>query len=151
MPKKHPRLAFWSTVVTAALGAAIAVYHLIVVALTVADPDYAPMLGGFTGGIYLVFDYFAMSLPVCILLFAALLLNLLWSHALSRSWNCTALVACAVFLLCGIAILINNTGALAISLNLAVRAIAESVTAVALVHSLTRKDNRKSNFGETEH
>jgi cell division protein FtsW (lipid II flippase) len=86
-----------------------------------------------------------------ILLFAALLLNLLWSHALSRSWNCTALAACAVFLLCGIAILINNTGALAISLNLAVRAIAESVTAVALVHSLTRKDNRKSNFGETEH
>ena len=142
MPKKHPRLAFWLTIVTAALGSAIAVYHLIVVALTVADPDYAPMLGGFTGGIYLVFDYFAMSLPVCILLFAALLLNLLWSHALSRAWGCTALAACAVFLLCGIAILINNTCALAISLNLAARAIAEALTAITLVHSLTANKNK---------
>ena len=139
MPKKHPRLAFWLTAATAALGAAIAVYHLIVVALTVANPDYTPMLGGFTGGIYLVFDYFAMSLPVCILLFTALLLNLLWSHALSKAWSITALASCAVFLLCGIAILINNTNALAISLNLAARATAESVTAVALVHSLTRQ------------
>ena len=151
MPKKHPRLAFWLTVIPAALGSALALYHLIVVALTVADPAYAPMLGGFTGGIYLVFDYFAMSMPICILLFAALLLNLLWSHALSRSWNCTALAACAVFLIFGIVIIINNTNALAISLNLAARAIAEAVTAVALVHSLTRKYNRKSNFGETEH
>lgn len=139
MAKKHPRLAFWLTVILAALGSALAVYHLIVVALTVADPAYAPMLGGFTGGIYLVFDYFSMSLPICILLFAALLLNLLWSHALSRSWNCTALAACAVFLICGIVILINNSGVLAVSLNLAARAIAEAVTAVTLVHSLTSK------------
>ena len=143
MAKKHPRLAFWLTVILAALGSALAVYHLIVVALTVADPAYAPMLGGFTGGIYLVFDYFSMSLPICILLFAALLLNLLWSHALSRSWNCTALAACAVFLICGIVILINNSGVLAVSLNLAARAIAEAVTAVALVHSLT--SNKKKN------
>ena len=144
MPKKHPRLAFWLTVIPASLGSAIAVYHLFVIALTVADPAYTPMLGGFTGGIYLVFDYFAMSLPICILLFAALLLNLLWSHALSKAWNCTALAACAVFLICGIAIIINNTTApLAVSLNLAARAIAEAVTAVTLVHSLT--SNKKKN------
>ena len=144
MPKKHPRLAFWLTVIPASLGSAIAVYHLFVIALTVADPAYTPMLGGFTGGIYLVFDYFAMSLPICILLFAALLLNLLWSHALSKGWNCTALAACAVFLICGIAIIINNTTApLAVSLNLAARAIAEAVTAVTLVHSLT--SNKKKN------
>lgn len=140
MPKKHPRLAFWLTVSLAALGALIAVYHLFVVARTVADSEYTSMLGGFSGGLYLVFDYFVMSLPVNLLLFAALLLNLLWSHALSKAWNFTALAACAVFLLCGIAILINNTSALAISLNLAARAIAESVTAVALVHSITRKE-----------
>ena len=73
MPKKHPRLAFWLTVSLAALGALIAVYHLFVVARTVADPEYAPMLGGFSGGLYLVFDYFVMSLPVNLLLFAALL------------------------------------------------------------------------------
>ncbi len=144
MPKKHPRLAFWLTVIPASLGSAIAVYHLFVIALTVADPDYTPMLGGFTGGIYLVFDYFAMSLPICILLFAALLLNLLWSHALSKVWNCTALAACAVFLICGIAIIINNTTApLAVSLNLAARAIAEAVTAITLVYSLTI--NKKKN------
>lgn len=144
MPKKHPRLAFWLTVIPASLGSAIAVYHLFVIALTVADPAYTPMLGGFTGGIYLVFDYFAMSLPICILLFAALLLNLLWSHALSRGWNFTALAACAVFLICGIAIIINNiTAPLAVSLNLAARAIAEAVTAVTLVHSLT--SNKKKN------
>ena len=143
MPKKHPRLAFWLTLIPAAIGSALAVYHLVVVALTVADPAYTPMLGGFTGGIYLVFDYFAMSLPICILLFTALLLNLLWSHALSSGWNCTALAACAVFLICGIVIIINNTNALAISLNLAARAIAEAVTAVTLVHSLT--SNKKKN------
>ena len=143
MPKKHPRLAFWLTLIPAAIGSALAVYHLVVVALTVADPAYTPMLGGFTGGIYLVFDYFAMSLPICILLFTALLLNLLWSHALSRGWNCTALAACAVFLIFGSVIIINNTNALAISLNLAARAIAEAVTAVTLVHSLT--SNKKKN------
>ena len=139
MQKKHPRLVFWLTVIPAALGSALAVYHLFVVARTVADPAYTPMLGGFSGGLYLVFDYFAMSLPICILLFAALLLNLLWSHALSKAWSCTALAACAVFLICGIAILINNSGALAVSLNLAARVIAESITGVSLVHSLTKK------------
>lgn len=142
MPKKHPRLAFWLTVSLAALGALIAVYHLFVVARTVADPEYAPMLGGFSGGLYLVFDYFVMSLPVCILLFTALLLNLLWSHALSKAWNFTVLASCAVFLLCGIVIIINNTHALAISLNLAARAIAEALTAVTLVHSLTANKNK---------
>ena len=142
MPKKHPRLAFWLTVVTAAIGSGLALYHLVVVALTVADPAYVPMLGGFTGGIYLVFDYFAMSLPICILLFAALLLNLLWSQTLSKAWNCTVIAACAVFLICGIVIIINNTTApLAVSLNLAARAIAEAVTAITLVHSLTSNKN----------
>ena len=100
MPKKHPRLAFWLTVSPAALGSALAVYHLFEVARTIGTPDYTAMLGGFTGGIYLVFDYFAMSLPVCLLLFTALLLNILWSHALSKAWNCTALAACAVFGAC---------------------------------------------------
>ncbi len=144
MPAKHPRLAFWLTVIPAALGSALAIYHLFVVARTVADPSYTPMLGGFSGGLYLVFDYFAMSLPVCILLFTALLLNLLWSRALSKIWSCTALAACAVFLICGIVILINNSGALAVSLNLAARAIAESLTAVMLVHSLTKKPKNEN-------
>ncbi len=144
MPKKHPRLAFWLTVVTAALGSGIGLYHLFVVARTVADPSYTPMLGGFTGGIYLVFDYFAMSLPICLLLFAALLLNLLWSHALSKIWNVTALAACSVFLICGIMILVNNSGTLAVSLNLAARAIAEALTAVMLVHSLTKKPKNEN-------
>ena len=151
MAKKHPRLAFWLTVLPAALSSALAIYHLFVVARTVADPSYTPMLGGFSGGLYLVFDYFAMSLPICLLLFTALLLNLLWSHALSKAWSFTSFAACTVFLICGIAILINNSGTLTVSLNLAARAIAEAVTAVALVHSLTRNDNRKSSFGETEH
>ena len=139
MPKKHPRLAFWLTVIPAALGSALAVYHLFEVARTIGNPDYTAMLGGFTGGIYLVFDYFAMSLPVCLLLFTALLLNILWSHALSKAWNCTALAACAVFLICGIMTVINSSGALAVSINLALRTIAESITAVTLVHSLTKK------------
>ena len=80
-----------------------------------------------------------MSLPVCLLLFTALLLNILWSHALSKAWNYTALAACAVFLICGIMIVINSSGALAVSINLALRTIAESITAVTLVHSLTKK------------
>ena len=141
MPKKHPRLAGVLTIIPAALGAALGVYHLFVVARTVADPTYTPMLGGFSGGFYLIFDYFAVSMPVCLLLFTALLLNLLWSGKLSNIWNVTALTACAVFLICGIIILFNNSGALAVSLNLAARAIAESITAVTLVHSLTKKSN----------
>ena len=140
MQKKHPRLAFWLTVCPSALGAALAVYHLFEVARTVADPDYTAMLGGFSGGLYLVFDYFAMSLPICLLLFTALLLNIIWSQALSKVWNCTSLAACAVFLICGIMIVIDSSGALAVSLNLAARTIAESVTAVTLVHSLTKKN-----------
>ena len=139
MQKKHPRLAFWLTVIPAALGSALAVYHLFEVARTIANPDYTAMLGGFAGGVYLIFDYFAMSLPVCLLLFTALLLNILWSHALSKAWNYTALAACAVFLICGIMTVINSSGALAVSINLALRTIAESITAVTLVHSLTKK------------
>ena len=143
MPKKHPRLAFWLTLIPAALGSALAVYHLFEVARTIANPEYTQMLGGFSGGIYLIFDYFAMSLPVCLLLFTALLLNLLWSHAFSKAWGYSVLAACGVFLICGMWIIIDSRGALAVSLNLAARAIAESVTAVTLVHSLTQK--HKSN------
>ena len=139
MSKKHPRLAFWLTVAPAALGSALAVSHLFEVARTVANPEYTQMLGGFSGGIYLIFDYFAMSLPVCLLLFAALLLNLLCSHALGKSWGYSVLAACTVFLICGIMIVIDSSGALAVSLNLATRTIAESITAVTLVHSLTKK------------
>ena len=139
MQKKHPRLAFWLTVIPAALGAGLAVYHLFEVARTIANPSYTSMLGGFTGSIYLVFDYFAMSLPICALLFTALLLNLLWSQALGKAWGYSVLVACAVFLICGLWIIIDSSGALAVSLNLAARVIAESLTAVPLVHSLTKK------------
>ena len=139
MQKKHPRLAFWLTVIPVALGSALAVYHLFEVARTVADPEYTAMLGGFSGGLYLIFDYFAMSLPVCLLLFSALLLNILWSHALSKLWGYSVLAACAVFLICGMWIIIDSSGALTVSLNLAARTIAESVTAIMLVHSLTKK------------
>ena len=139
---KKPRLAFWLTVIPAAIGSAISLYHLFEVARTIANPEYSKMLGGFSGGLYLVFDYFVMSMPVCILLFTALLINLLWSHTLSRTWNFTALAACAVFLSCGIAILINNTGAVSVSLNLAARAIAEALPAITLVHSLTANKNK---------
>ncbi len=139
MHKKHPRLAFLLTVILAALGSALAVYHLFEVARTVADPEYTAMLGGFSGGLYLIFDYFAMSLPVCLLLFSALLLNILWSHALSKLWGYSVLVACAVFLICGMWIIIDSSGALTVSLNLAARTIAESLTAIMLVHSLTKK------------
>lgn len=147
MPKKHTRLAFWLTVIPAALGSALAVYHLFEVARTVADPEYTAMLGGFSGGLYLIFDYFAMSLPVCLLLFSALLLNILWSHALSKHWGYSVLAACAVFLICGMWIIIDSSGALTVSLNLAARTIAESITAVTLVHSLSQKysDKEKSN------
>lgn len=140
MQKKHPRLAFWLTVTPAALGSALAVYHLFEVARTIANPDYTAMLGGFAGGVYLIFDYFVMSLPICLLLFAALLINILWSHALSKAWSVTALASCAVFLICGILIIIDSSGILAVSLNLAMRTIAESVTAIMLVHSLTKKE-----------
>lgn len=136
---RHPRLAFWLTVIPALLGAALAVYHLAVIAVTLADPNYYPMLSGFTGGIYLVFDYFGMSMPVCLLYFIALMLNLLWSRALSKAWGYSVLAACGVFLICGMMIVIFNSNVLEISINLAVRTIAESVTAVTLVHSLTRK------------
>ena len=139
MPKKHPQLAFWLTVIPALLGSALAVYHLIVIAVTLTDANYYPMLGGFTGSIYLVFDYFAMSLPICLLLFIALMLNLLWSHALSKAWGYSVLAACGVFLICGILVLFYSSGALAVSINLALRVIAESITAVTLVHSLTKK------------
>ncbi len=139
MPKKHPRLAFWLTVIPAALGSALAVYHLFEVARTIANPEYTEMLGGFSGGVYLLFDYFAMSLPVCLLLFTALLLNLLWSHALGKLWGYSVLAACGVFLICGIMIVISSSGALAVSLNLAARTIAESITAITLVHSMTKK------------
>lgn len=135
---RHPRLAFWLTVIPAALGSALAVYHLFEVARTIADPEYSEMLGGFSGGLYLIFDYFSMSLPICLLLFIALLLNLLWSHALGKPWGYSVLAACGVFLICGILVLFYSSGALAVSLNLAARVIAESITAVMLAHSLTK-------------
>lgn len=141
MTNKHPRLAFWMTVIPAALGSAIAVYHLFVVARTIGSGDYSEMLRGFSGSLYLVFDYFAMSLPISLLLFAALLLNLFWSHSLKKAWSISAMASIAVFLICGLLIIIGvNAGILAVALGLAARAIAESVTAVTLVFSLTAKN-----------
>ncbi|MBO5701896.1 MAG: hypothetical protein J6S71_05620 [Clostridia bacterium] len=143
MPKKYPRLAFWLTVIPAALGSALGVYHLFEIARTIGGGDYAGMLGGFSGSLYLVFDYFVMSLPISLMLLSALLLNLLWSHSLKKAWNITAMASIAVFLICGLLILLGiNSGILAVSLNLAARAIAEAVTAVALVHSLTVKSRQ---------
>ena len=143
MPKKYPRLAFWLTVIPAALGSALGVYHLFEIARTIGGGDYAGMLGGFSGSLYLVFDYFVMSLPISLMLLSALLLNLFWSHSLKKAWNITAMASIAVFLICGLLILLGiNSGILAVSLNLAARAIAEAVTAVALVHSLTVKSRQ---------
>ncbi len=137
---KKPRLAFWLTVIPALLAAAVAVYHLVVIAVTLADPNYYPMLGGFSGSIYLIFDYFVMSLPISLLLFAALMLNLFWSRALSKGWNISAIAAIALFLICGLFLILGyNSGALTVSLHLAARAIAQSLTVVTLVHSLTQR------------
>ena len=143
MPKKHPRLAFALTLIPAALASLLGVYHLFEIARTIGGGDYAGMLSGFSGSLYLVFDYFVMSLPISLLLLAALLLNLFWSHRLHKLWSITAMASIAVFLACGLLILLGiNSGILAISLNLAARAIAESVTAVTLVHSLTAKSGQ---------
>lgn len=139
MPKKHPQLTFWLTVIPAMLGAAIAIYHLITVAIMLADANYTPMLGGFTGAIYQMFDYFTICLPVCIFLLAALLMNIFWSHALSKGWNISAIAAIAVFLICGLLMIIGiNSGQLTVSLLIAARAIAQSLTAVTFTHSLTK-------------
>lgn len=143
MPKKHPRLAFTLTLIPAALASLLGVYHLFEISRTIGGGDYAGMLGGFSGSLYLVFDYFVMSLPISLMLLAALLLNLFWSRRLKKAWNISAMAVIAVFLTCGLLILIGiNSGTLAVSLNLAARAIAESVTAVTLVHSLTAKSGQ---------
>lgn len=137
---KHPRLAFWLTLIPAALAAALAIYHLVVTALTVADPDFLPMLGGFTGPIYLIFDYFMMSLPTAFLLLAALLMNLFWSRRLSKAWNLSAIAAIGTVLLAGLALILGSyTTALSVVLNLAARAIAQSLTAVTLAFSFVKK------------
>lgn len=141
MAKKHPRLAFLLTVIPAALGSALAVYHLFEIARTLGSGDYAEMLGGFSGSLYLVFDYLAMSLPIALLLLTSLLLNLFWSRCLKKIWSVTVMASLAVFLVCGLLILLGvNAGILAVSLGLAARSIAESLTAVALVFSLTAKN-----------
>ena len=143
MPRKHPRLAFWLTLIPAALASLLGVYHLFEIARTIGGGDYAGMLSGFSGSLYLVFDYFVMSLPISLMLLAALLLNLFWSRRLHKLWSITAMVSIAVFLACGLLILLGiNSGILAISLNLAARAISEAVTAVTLVHSLTAKSGQ---------
>ena len=143
MPRKHPRLAFWLTLIPAALASVLGVYHLFEIARTIGGGDYAGMLSGFSGSLYLVFDYFVMSLPISLMLLAALLLNLFWSRRLHKLWSITAMVSIAVFLACGLLILLGiNSGILAISLNLAARAISEAVTAVTLVHSLTAKSGQ---------
>lgn len=140
MAKKHPRLAFLLTVIPAALGSTLAVYHLFEISRTLGSGDYAEMLGGFSGSLYLVFDYLAMSLPIALLLLTSLLLNLFWSRCLKKIWSVTVMASLAVFLVCGLLILLGvNAGILAVSLGLAARSIAESLTAVALVFSLTAK------------
>ena len=139
MPKKHPRLAFWLTVISAALGSLLAIYHLVTVAVTLSDKNYIPMLGGFTGAIYQMFDYFAICLPVCILLLAALLMNIFWSRALSKAWGISAIAAITVLLVCGLLMILGvHSGQLTVSLHIAARAIAQSLTAVTLTHSLTK-------------
>ena len=138
MAKKHPRLAFWLTVIPAAIASLLALYHLFEIARTIGGGDYAGMLSGFTGSIYLVFDWFVMSLPISLLLLTALLFNLFWSNCLKKAWNITAMASIAVLLISGLLILLGvNSGILAVALNLAARAIAEAVTAVALVYSIT--------------
>lgn len=135
---RHPRFAFWLTAVSAILASFIAIYHLITVALMLADPTYTDMLSGFSGSLYQIFDYFVVCLPVNILLLVAALLNFCYSHALTRLWSFSALASVSVFLICGILILIGvNSGPLTVSLLLASRAIFQSLTAVTLTHSLT--------------
>ena len=81
-----------------------------------------------------------MSLPIALLLLTSLLLNLFWSRCLKKIWSVTVMASLAVFLVCGLLILLGvNAGILAVSLGLAARSIAESLTAVALVFSLTAK------------
>ena len=144
MPRKHPRLAFALTLIPAALASVLGVYHLFEISRTIGGGDYAGMLSGFSGSLYLVFDYFVMSLPISLMLLAALLLNLFWSHRLHKPWSISAMVSIAVFLACGLLILLGiNSGILAVALNLATRAIAEAVTAVALVYSLTELSRQK--------
>ncbi len=137
---KHPRLWFWLTVTPAALAAALSVYHLAVTAITLADPDYNQMLSGFFGSVYMIFDYVLMSMSINLLIFLALIFNLSRSNALGKAWNISAISSVAVFLVCGILIVLGiNSGVLAVTLNLAARATAQSVTAVTLVYSLTKK------------
>ena len=93
MPKKHPRLAFWLTLIPAALASVLGVYHLFEIARTIGGGDYAGMLSGFSGSLYLVFDLLAMSLPISLLLLTALLLNLFWSHRLQKLWNISAMAS----------------------------------------------------------
>ncbi len=137
---KHPRLAFGFTVIPAALAAALSVYHLFLTATTLADPDYGAMLSGFSGSLFVIFDLLMISLPVSLLLLCALLLDLFWSRCLARAWSLSAIAAVAVNLICALLLIAGiNSGILAVSLNLAARATAQSLTAVTLVYSLTKK------------
>ena len=139
MQKSSSRAALLLTVIPAAIGSALAVYHLYEIARTIGSGNYTEMLGGFSGSLYLVFDYLVMSLPISLLLLAALLLNLFWSRCLRKAWSVTAMASIAVFLISGLLILIGvNSGLIAVTLNLAARTIAESLTAVTLVYSITR-------------
>lgn len=144
---KRPRLAFWLTVIPAAFGSALAIYHLITVAIMLGNRLYTPMLGGFTGAIYQMFDYFTICMPVCILLLAALLMNIFWSRALSKSWSISAIAAITVFLVCGLLMILGiHSGQLTVSLHVAARAIAQSITAITLTHSLTKSYIAKKKF-----
>ena len=136
---RHPRLAFWLTATPAILASAIAIYHLITVALMLADPTYTDMLSGFSGSLYQIFDYFVVCLPINLLLLTAALLNFCYSRALTSLWGFSALASVFVFLVCGALMLFGvNSGGLTVSLLLASRAIFQSLTAVTLTHSLTK-------------
>ena len=139
MAKKHPRLAFWLTASVALAASALAIYHLITVTITLTDPLYSPMLSGFTGAFFQMYDYFIICLPVCLLLLAALIMNLFWSHALNSIWNISAILAIFTFLVCGLLMLLGiHSGSLTVSLHMAARAIVQSITAVTLTFSLTK-------------
>jgi hypothetical protein len=85
-----------------------------------------------------MYDYFIICLPVCLLLLAALIMNLFWSHALNSIWNISAILAIFTFLVCGLLMLLGiHSGSLTVSLHMAARAIVQSITAVTLTFSLT--------------
>ena len=89
--KERGRRAGSAAVIILSLIAALwSLVHIVTVTVMILKEPAS--ISGFAGQMLLLLTFLAFILPVGVIFFITLPLNLLWTHTFGRAWNCGALI-----------------------------------------------------------